>query len=117
MRRSSRMGGGDGMSAIADRLEMDLVTPPALDQAPAHARSSERLAEFERHAVALANRLIFFAINVALFQRGRQGPNALRPIMHILRVGVHAAFVNLFKTPSFRQAKQTPTLTQTSFFY
>src|SRR3546814_15242905 len=60
MRRSSRMGGGDGMSAIADRLEMDLVTPPALDQAPAHARSSERLAEFERHAVALANRLIFF---------------------------------------------------------
>src|SRR3546814_10842134 len=43
MRRSSRMGGGDGMSAIADRLEMDLVTPPALDQAPAHARSSERL--------------------------------------------------------------------------
>src|SRR3546814_11319111 len=92
MRRSSRMGGGDGMSAIADRLEMDLVTPPALDQARAHARSPERLAEFERPAVAPANRLIFFAIHIALFQRGRQGPHALRPILPILRVGVNADF-------------------------
>src|SRR3546814_19011898 len=78
MRRSSRMGGGDGMSAIADRLEMDLVTPPALDQAPAHARSSERLADIERNAVDLANRMIFLAIKVALFTRGQQRSEELR---------------------------------------
>src|SRR3546814_19166454 len=87
MRRSSRMGGGDGMSTIADRLEMDLVTPPALDHAPAHARSSERLAEFARHAVALATRLFFVTHNVALFPRGRQGPKDLGTPMAILRFG------------------------------
>src|SRR3546814_15773231 len=96
------------MSAIADRLERKLVTPPALDHAPAHASSSERLAEFERHAVALANRLIFFAIHVALFPRGRQGPNALGPIMAIPRVGVHAAFVHHIKTRSSREDKPRP---------
>src|SRR3546814_829542 len=117
MRRSSRMGGGDGMSTIADRLEMDLVTPPALDQAPAHARSSERLAEFERHAVALANRLIFVTINVALFQRWRQGPNALGPIMAIRRVGVHAAFVHQFKTRSFREANHRAFLHIAALFF
>src|SRR3546814_11617719 len=85
MRRSSRMGGGDGMSAIADRLEMHLVTPPALDQAPAHARSSERLADFERHAVTLANRLISFALSPSLFTRGRPGHIALGPILSNLQ--------------------------------
>src|SRR3546814_18380799 len=99
MRRSSRMGGGDGMSAIADRLEMDLVTPPALDQAPAHARSSERLAEFERHAVALANTLIFFAFIVAFFQRGRQVPNPSGHTMAYFRFGVPPLFSPTFKTP------------------
>src|SRR3546814_4172584 len=99
------------------RLEMDLVTPPALDQAPAYARISERLAEFERHAVALANRLISFANHVALFQRWRQCPNALGPIMAILRVGVHAAFVHQFKTRSFREANHRAFLNIAALFF
>src|SRR5690606_2585346 len=51
-------------------------------------RSAARLFEAQRHAVALADRQVAFAVDIPQAQRRRQRPDALRPVMGVARIGV-----------------------------
>ena len=62
-----------------------------------------RLTEFENEIIRLADRGVFGAVGGAFLVGWRQGPDTLRIILRVARVGVHLGAADQFEAGLFRE--------------